>query len=434
MPGRKAAILAPSEPDLRCGGPHFPFADERDVLNKLALRNLFRHRVRSVVTLSAIAFSTVVLVIAAGFIEWIFSDLRTSTIETGLGHLQVVRHDYYERGVADPYAYLLPESSPVRVAMEGMPHVVAVGSRLEFSGLLSFNDASLSVVGLGVEPARELVLSRNLSFVSGQNLAPESTDEVVVGEGLAANLGLKTGDRVVLLINTQKGGVNAVESTVRGIFSTQVRAFDEVAIRVPLAMARKLLRTPGAHQWVVSLDDVDRVDETQARIKALPGAAAFDVIRWIDLSDFYPKTVTFLSGQLGVMRVLIAVIIVLGVSNMLIMNVLERTGEIGTLMALGIRRGKVVLLFLVESLYLGLIGGIVGLLLALLLAKVISTIGVPMPPPPGRTSGYIGAILVTWPILLSAFGVTLGTTLLAAIYPARKASRLVIVDALRYNR
>lgn len=403
-------------------------------MNKLALRNLFRHRVRSVVTLSAIAFSTVVLVIAAGFIEWIFSDLRTSTIETGLGHLQVVRHDYHERGVADPYAYLLPDASPIRTEIEGMPHVVAVGSRLEFSGLLSFNDASLSVVGLGVEPAKELVLSRNLSFVSGQNLVAESTDEVVVGEGLAANLGLKTGDRVVLLINTAKGGVNAVESTVRGIFSTQVRAFDEVAIRVPLAMARKLLRTPGAHQWVVSLDDVERVDETQARIKALPGAAAFDVIRWIDLSDFYTKTVTFLSGQLGVMRVLIAVIIVLGVSNMLIMNVLERTGEIGTLMALGIRRGKVVLLFLVESLYLGLIGGVVGLLLALLLAKIISTIGVPMPPPPGRTSGYIGAILVTWPILLSAFGVTLGTTLLAAIYPSRKASRLVIVDALRYNR
>jgi putative ABC transport system permease protein len=144
--------------------------------------------------------------------------------------------------------------------------------------------------------------------------------------------------------------------------------------------------------------------------------------------------VTFLSGQLGVMRFLIAVIIVLGVSNMLIMNVLERTGEIGTLMALGIRRRKVVALFLTESFYLGLIGGVIGIVLGLACAKLISSIGVPMPPPPGRTSGYVGAILVTGPILFSAFAVTLVTTLLAGLYPARKASRLVIVDALRHNR
>ena len=411
-----------------------PFRHPHHFLNKLALRNLFRHRVRSMVTLSAIAFSTIVLVIAAGFIEWIFSDLRTSTIETGLGHLQVVRHDYYERGVADPYAYLLPEKSPLRGRIEAMPHVAAVGSRLEFSGLLSFNDASLSFVGLGVEPTKEAVLSRNLTFLSGSNLVADSANEIVVGEGLAANLGLSTGDRVVLLINTTNGSVNATEATVRGVFTTQIRAFDEVALRVPLAMARKLLRTTGAHQWIVSLDDIGRVDETRDAINAIAPGADFDVYRWVDLSDFYTKTVTFLSGQLGVMRALIAVIIVLGVSNMLIMNVLERTGEIGTLMAMGVRRRKVVSLFLVESLYLGLIGGILGIGLALVFAKIISSIGVPMPPPPGRTSGYIGAILVTWPILASAFAVTLGTTLIAAIYPARKASRLVIVDALRYNR
>ena len=97
------------------------------------------------------------------------------------------------------------------------------------------------------------------------------------------------------------------------------------------------------------------------------------------------------------MRLLIAVIIVLGVSNMLIMNVLERTGEIGTLMALGNRRRAVISLFLTESFYLGLIGGVIGVILALGSASLISWIGVPMPPPPGRTVGYVGAILVTWP-------------------------------------
>lgn len=403
-------------------------------MNLLALRNLFRHRVRSLITLGAIAFSTVVLVLAAGFIQWIFDDLRTVTIETGLGHLQIMRAHYLERGAADPDAFLLPERSAELATIAALPEVTAVGARLDFSGLVSFGESTLSFVGIGVEPSKEDVLSRHLSFVSGSNLVDRDRNGIVLGQGLAANLGAHTGDRLVLLINTATGGVSAVEGLVRGVFTTQVRAFDEVALRVPLAMAQKLMRVQGAHQWVVALDDVDHVDPVAERIRAALDQKHFDVLRWIDLSDFYTKTVTFLSGQLGVMRILISIIIVLGVSNMLVMNVLERTGEIGTLMALGNRRRKVVLLFLTESLYLAVIGGAFGLVLALIAAKLASAIGIPMPPPPGRTAGYIGAILVTGPILLSAFSVTLVTTMVAALYPALKASRLVIVDALRHNR
>ena len=403
-------------------------------MNRLALRNLFRHRVRSLVTLGAIAFSTIVLVVAAGFIEWIFVDLRKSLIETGLGHVQVMRAGYLEKGVADPFSYLLSDTAPERASIEGMPHVVSVGRRLDLSGLISLGDSTLSFVGVGVEPGKEARITRNLEFLSGSDLDDASTDEIVVGQGLAANLRLKTGDRVVLLVSSSKGGTGAAEATIRGVFSTQVRAFDEVAVRMPLSIAKRLLKVQGAHKWVVALDDVDRVDDTAQAIAALDAKPALEVKRWIDLSDFYTKTVRFLSGQLGAMRFLIAVIIVLGVTNMLIMNVLERTGEIGTLMALGARRRKVVALFVTESVYLGLIGGLAGVVLAIVIAKLISAIGAPLPPPPGRTAGYLGAILVSGPILFSGFAVSLVTTVLAGIYPARKASRLVIVDALRHNR
>ena len=403
-------------------------------MNRLALRNLFRHRVRSLVTLAAIAFSTIVLIVAAGFIQQIFLDLRVATIETGLGHIQVTKPGYFDRGLADPYAYLLPSKPPAVATIESMPHVAAVGERLNFNGLISHDEGTLSFVGIGVEPGKEAVVSRNLTFLSGSNLVDGGADEVIVGQGLAANLGVKVGDRVVMLLNTSSGSVSAVEATVRGIFSTQVRAFDEVAIRTSLATARKLMKTKGLHAWVVSLDDERQVDATADRIRALVEPLHFSVVRWVDLADAYTKTVTYMSGQLGVMRVMVAVIIVLGVSNMLVMNVLERTGEIGTLMALGIRRRKVVGLFILESFYLGLIGGLMGLVLGIGAARLISAIGVPMPPPPGRTADYMGAVLVTLPILASAFAVSMVTTMLAGLYPARKASRLVIVDALRFNR
>jgi putative ABC transport system permease protein len=403
-------------------------------MNRLAIRNLFRHRVRSLVTIAAIAFSTIVLIVAAGFIQQIFVDLRSDTIAAGLGHLQVMKPGYLERGAADPYAFLLPESRTDLRAIEALPHVVAVGERLNFNGLISHGEDTLSFVGVGAEPGADAVVIRNLTFVSGSPLAADAADEVIVGQGLANNLGIHSGDRVVLLINTASGSVSAVEANVRGIFSSGFRAFDEVAIRTSLATARKLMKTRGAHSWVVVLDDANAVDATTDLVRHTIDASRYSVVRWIDLADVYTKTVTFLSGQLGVMRALVAIIIVLGVSNMLVMNVLERTGEIGTLMALGVRRRKVVALFILESFYLGLIGSTIGVLLGIGAAKVISAIGVPMPPPPGRTVDYYGAVLVTMPILLSAFSASLGTTLLAGLYPARKASRLVIVDALRFNR
>ena len=115
------------------------------------------------------------------------------------------------------------------------------------------------------------------------------------------------------------------------------------------------------------------------------------------------------------------------------MNVLERTWEIGTSMALGVTRRSILMLFIVEGLFLGVLGGGAGLAIGTLLAAIISAIGIPMPPPPGMRHGFTGGVLLTWALALGAFALAVGTTLGASVYPARKAARLPIVDALRHN-
>jgi putative ABC transport system permease protein len=163
-------------------------------------------------------------------------------------------------------------------------------------------------------------------------------------------------------------------------------------------------------------------------------ALEFEVVPWSDLADFYNKTVVLFSKQVSVVKTIIALIIILSISNTQTMSVLERTTEIGTSLALGLRRSQVLRLFLLEGILIGIIGGLFGISLGYILGISISEIGIPMPPAPGMAHGYTGEILITPSLALDAIIMAILTTLIASIMPAWRASRLIIVDALRCNQ
>ncbi|HWP60811.1 MAG TPA: FtsX-like permease family protein [Candidatus Acidoferrales bacterium] len=401
-----------------------------------ACRNLTRHRVRSAISLTAIAFGVVALLLSGGFIEWIFFAMRRDTIHSLLGHIQIVRTGFFAAGAADPFAFLLPETAEVLSAVQSASSVRMITPRLSFSGILSRGESTVSFLGQGVDPEKEKEVSRFVTISQGDALSSSDPKGVILGEGLAESLGAKIGDRIVLLVNTPSGGVNAVEGHVRGLFYTLSKTFNDSALRLPIATARELLRVSGAHTWVVLLDDTDKTTATLnlLRRRFPPSTAKIEFVPWYDLADFYNKTVTLYSRQMHVVKFIIAMIVVLSISNTMMMSVLERTGEVGTLMALGFKSKKILALFVAEGFMLGLGGGLAGVVLGTALAWIISAIGIPMPPAPGMTHGFTGEILVTPGLALVAFSIAAGTSTLASLYPAWRASRLNIVDALRHNR
>ena len=223
---------------------------------------------------------------------------------------------------------------------------------------------------------------------------------------------------------------------MRGIFHTAVKAYDDVALRTTLPLAQELAKAEGVHQYIVLLDETEKTDAVLNQLADLipTEAQGLELIPWIDLADFYKAIVELFSAQTSFVRLVIGIIIVLTISNTLVMSVMERTGEIGTLMALGITRKKIMKLFLSEGFVIGLVGGLLGTAIGVGLAILISYIGIPMPPAPGMDHGFTAAIRITNTLVISGFFVALVSAVLASVYPAWKASRLEIVDALRHSK
>lgn len=399
---------------------------------RIAALNLLRHRRRSALALAIICGGVVAFLLAGGFINWVLWGMREAAIQSQLGHIQITRPGYFREGISDPYHFLLGNDLSVVSATNGFS-IRTIAPRLAFTGLLSKGDTTISFVGDGVDPKAEAPITRAINIVDGTDLLHGGTDSVVLGEGLAASLDARIGDKVVLLATTGSSGINAVELSVAGTFTTPVKAYDDSALRVPIETARKLMRVDGATSWVVLLDNTDHTEIAVKALRASLASDSYEVIPWSDLADFYNKTVELFGTQVMVVRTLIAIIVVLSISNTLSMAVMERTIEIGTSMALGIRRKGILALFIWEGITLGFIAGVLGVSIAVLLGAAISAVGIPMPPPPGMARGYIAEIDISSALAMDGFLLAFVTTVVASILPAWKASRMNIVDALRHQ-
>ncbi len=400
---------------------------------KLAFRNIFRHRTRTALTLAAIVFGVTGLVLSGGFIEDVFMQLREATIHSRLGHLQVYREGYLQAARKEPFRYLIDEPQSVTKRIRNIPHVVDVMGRLNFSGLANTGHSQLPIIGEGIEPEKEARLGTAVTIVSGQQLSESDMFGIVVGQGVANALQIEPGDALTLMVNTLEGALNTLELKVVGVFRSFSKDFDDRAVRIPLAAAQELLYTTAIHSLVIALDATEHTTTVAMEAGRTLRGGRFDIKTWHELADFYRKTVQLYERQFGILQFIILAMVLLSVSSSVNMAIHERTGEFGTLMALGSRGKNVFALILTENAILGVFGAVIGILTGVLAAWLISAVGIPMPPPPNSNSGYTAHIRIVPTVICLALVVGLTATVLASILPARRAARMLVADALQQN-
>jgi putative ABC transport system permease protein len=288
-------------------------------------------------------------------------------------------------------------------------------------------------VGEGVEADKESRLGTHVRILHGRQLRNDDAYGVLLGEGAATAMKLVPGDRVTLLANTLAGAINTADFEVVGIFQSFSKDYDARAVRITLDAAHGLLNTNGINTLVISLKQTEYTPHVTDVVERQIDRRQLEVNTWQQLNDFYQSTVALYERQFGVLQLIILILVLLSVANSVNMSVFERVGEFGTMMALGNQSGTVFRLVLTENAVLGACGALLGVATGMILAQIISLIGVPMPPPPNANVGYTAHIRISASMLLTTFAITSCATVLAALIPARRVSRIRVAAALSQN-
>ena len=409
----------------------------------IALRNLGRNRRRTVLSLLVVACGAAALILTAGFVRFSFEGLAEAIIHGGLGHLEVAQAGDTEGAATSLERSARPPGwaqwEGVRTAIEGRPHVRAAGAVIQFAGVAHHDLGSTAFFGVAVEPDRERRMGMEVKLRGGQDLAPaappEGSDQVLLGVGLARALGVRPGDTIALVAPTASGSLDAMDVTVRGLVTTGLQELDGRVLKTHVVTAQRLLGTANVTALVVGLDDAAHTETARAdllSLRALSGGG-FTVQDWQTRAPFYRQVRALYSGIFVFLGALVFALVILSTSNTLLMSVLERVREFGTLRAIGTSRGQVAALVVFEALWLGLLGGLIGGGLGLGLSLLINALRIRMPPPPGAADP-LDLALQTAPsdvILALAFMVlVLGT---ASLVPAVRVVRLRIVEALGHD-
>jgi putative ABC transport system permease protein len=403
---------------------------------KLALRNVFRNRRRTLITLAAMGFGAAAIIVFGGFVHSIYYGVRESTIRSQVGHIQIYRRGYSEKGNLAPFDYLIADYPALREELRRIEHVTMVTARLGFSGLVSTGDTTTAFVGAGVVPEGEMDLSALAVIVDGKELATRDPRGVTLGVGLARAFGVKPGDDLTLLTTTKAGAINALAVKVRGVWESGEKAYDDRFLRIGLPETQRVLDLEGGEvqSIVLLLDATDNTAAVRESLERLIRDRGLDleIKTWEDLALRYHQVRELFGRIFAVLTLIVSIMVVFGITNTMTMAIFERTREIGTVMALGTRRRGVVSMFVLEGFVLGVLGAVAGVVLGVALAKAISAVGIQLPPPPGSTRGFMVQIFVVPAVLAQAFELSIVAATLASLYPAWRAARLNVVEALRH--
>ncbi len=373
------------------------------------------------------------MIIVNGVITGMLDRTITNSVELETGHIKVYPRGYYEKADLLPTTMSISSYTQVIELVQDVKGVTTAVPRIRAGGMLQ-NKETTRVIINGIDPEQDSgVRDLRKYIVEGEYLVND--ENVVIGESLASRLNIKLHDKVVLSSVAADGAPASESYTVNALFCTGFSSYDGTMVFLPLQHAQELLTMDGVTEIVVIVDTPEEVKTITADIEETlhSNGLPLEALHWEQLS---PELAQFAEMEKSMSFLFLSIVIIvaaIGILNTMLMAVYERVKEVGVMAAFGYKPRTILGLFVLEGLIIGVMGAAIGCILGLGINYYLSQVGI----------DFAGADVVEfmethiYPRLsvsdvVYPFVFAVLVTLLAAVYPAYKASQLEPVEALRH--
>jgi len=401
---------------------------------RLAVRNVARNRRRSLITLAAVLLGVTAVLVSRGLTDGFMRLMVDDVVKGRTGALQVHAVGYMSSVDALPLEPSLAYDEALLRRVRAVPGVTGVSGRLVFSGLVSNGLSQTTFIGRGLDVAHEREAVPRFGFEvreGGRVLAAEDYAHALLGSELGRSFQTQPRGRVTLAASSPKGRANSLDVSVEGLSVSSLPFENKRVVTVPLTLAQELLGMKGrVTELAVAVENLDELERIAEDLRKELGPQ-YEVHTWQELQPFVRDIISRQRYVMGLICVILFVIIITGIINTMLMSVFERVREIGTMLAVGMKRRQVLTMFLLEATLLGVLGGLGGVMLGSTVIQAVAARGIPMSMVVTTGSQSVMRPSLDPSFMMLTLGVAVVGALVASAWPAWRASRLDPVEALR---
>ena len=406
------------------------------LLFRLALLNIGRNPKRSLITILAVAVGVAAIIFLWAFNDGTSDQMRNNVIHLFTGHIQI-HAPGFDNALSPEMT--LPQGEALAKKVLSSPHVRAASERVKMEALLGAGDKSRGLLLIGIDPRREPQVTKLQNHViKGRFLSEQEGRDLLIGDRLAEKLRLDIGDKAVVMTQAVDGTLSGYAYRVSGIFHTGSVQVDLLSAYITLASGQELLGLEGAsHEFVIALDDLSAIPSAMAALKRELNPALYHVQQWDEILPEPEMWVKWYETVMQTILITIMVVIAVGIMNTVLMSVLERTKELGVMMAIGTSPAQVLKLVVLETLVLELLGMASGIAMGCLIVLYFNRIGISFAElEQALSQSFVSTVtypIIKWQNVIWSI-VTLGLIAsLISLYPAWRAGRMNPVKAIYHS-
>lgn len=406
---------------------------------KISWKNVWRNKLRSLIIILAIALGLFGGIFTNAFFVGMLDQRINAVISNETANIQI----HHPRFLLDESINNgMEDGSKVIEKIKAIEGIKGISPRINETGMASTAEANTGVMINGIDPKLEKEVTKiHQQIYEGEYLNTSSQIPILIGKKLSEKLNADIGDKVILSMADGEGEVVYAAFKVRGIYHTNNDMFDEIHVFVLKDELQKLLKTPQDYvtEMAISMED-DRFtlkakDKMISLLQTEVEQKEIIIQDWKEIDPSLNLMIQSMDTFAWYFIIIILIALAFGIVNTMTMVVMERTRELGMLMAIGMNRRRVFSMILWETVFLSAVGALIGLIFSALVIGYFGRLGLDLSLF-GKGMNALGFDTIIYTkssieFYLSVAILVFVTAIMASIFPARQALKLQPAEAVR---